>query len=211
MDFEAFRKQYFRFWNVEDLPADNTFDKYQKAYFHEKQFDVEVTDGQLNLDFQGENWACCVSAVVIFPVAQAAQGERFLHFMEAKRRFYFDNDFKRVLPRADRRPAASRPPRTGAAASCCSSAIRCRTSRTTTRLSQQEVVSTLRGEAFAGEYEPLTLAILPLRDLGDVTLGVSDLVGPHGTISSRSTRSRLRLLSHQPGDGEGASTRSARG
>jgi hypothetical protein len=26
----------------------------------------------------------------------------------------------------------------------------------------------LAGEAFAGEYEPLTLALLPLRDLGDV-------------------------------------------
>ncbi len=31
LDFEAFRRQYFRFWNVEDLPADNTFDKYQKS------------------------------------------------------------------------------------------------------------------------------------------------------------------------------------
>ncbi len=59
---------------------------------------MEVTDGQLNLEFQGENWACCVSAVVIFPVEKAAQGEEFLHFMEARRRFYFDNSFKRVLP-----------------------------------------------------------------------------------------------------------------
>ena len=47
MDFDAFKKKYFRFWNVEDLPTDNTFDKYQKAYFHEKTFDVDVTNGQL--------------------------------------------------------------------------------------------------------------------------------------------------------------------
>ncbi len=67
MDFEAFKAKYFRFWDVEDRPGDVTFDKYQKAYFHEKRFDVSVTDGQLNLEFQGENWACCVSAVVIFP------------------------------------------------------------------------------------------------------------------------------------------------
>ena len=33
MDFEAFKAKYFRFWNVEDLPTDDTFDKYQKAYF----------------------------------------------------------------------------------------------------------------------------------------------------------------------------------
>ena len=80
MDFEAFKAKYFRFWNVEDLPGDDTFDKYQKAYFREKRFDVDVSDGQLNLEFQGENWACCVSAVVIFPVAKAAQGEAFLDY-----------------------------------------------------------------------------------------------------------------------------------
>ncbi len=74
MDFDAFKAKYFRFWNVEDLPTDNTFDKYQKAYFREKRFDVDVKDGQLNLEFQGENWACSVSAVVIFPVAKAAAG-----------------------------------------------------------------------------------------------------------------------------------------
>ena len=100
MDFDAFKRRYYRFWNVEDLPGDNTFDKYQKAYFQEKTFDVDVSDGQLNLDFQGENWACCVSAVVIFPVAKAAEGEEFLKYVEAKRRFYFDNYFKRVLHRA---------------------------------------------------------------------------------------------------------------
>ena len=33
VDFDAFKAKYFRFWNVEDRPADNTFDKYQKAYF----------------------------------------------------------------------------------------------------------------------------------------------------------------------------------
>ena len=115
MDFEAFKAKYFRFWNVEDRPADVTFDKYQKAYFHEKRFDVDVTDGQLNLEFQGENWACCVSAVVIFPVEEAARGEAFLDYVQAKRRFYFDNYFKRVLHRPDRRsaPADRRRPAPG--------------------------------------------------------------------------------------------------
>ena len=42
MDFDAFKAKYFRFWDVEDRPADDTFDKYQKPYFHEKVFDVQV-------------------------------------------------------------------------------------------------------------------------------------------------------------------------
>ena len=98
MDFDGFKKKYFRFWNVDDLPGDNTFGKYQKANFREKRFDVDVKDGQLNLEFQGENFACSVSTVVVFPVARAAQGEAFLKYLEARRRFYFDNYFKRVLP-----------------------------------------------------------------------------------------------------------------
>jgi len=35
---------------------------------------------------------------VIFPVAKAAQGEAFLKYTEGRRRFYFENYFKRVLP-----------------------------------------------------------------------------------------------------------------
>ena len=46
----------------------------------------------------------------------------------------------------------------------------------------REVVDRLRGEAFAGEYEPITAAIVPLEDLGKVDVSVSDLVGPAGTI-----------------------------
>src|SRR5262249_20895982 len=94
MDFEAFKAKYFRYWNVEDLPTDNTFDKYQKGYFQEKRFDVDVKDGQLNLEFHGENWGCSVSAVVMYPVAKSAQGEAFLKYAEARRRFYFENYFK---------------------------------------------------------------------------------------------------------------------
>ena len=32
-------------------------------------------------------------------MAKAAQGEKFLKYVEAKRRFYFDNYFKRILHR----------------------------------------------------------------------------------------------------------------
>ena len=33
MDLESFKKRYFRHWDTDDLPADNTFDKYQVPYF----------------------------------------------------------------------------------------------------------------------------------------------------------------------------------
>jgi hypothetical protein len=181
LDFESLRKKYFRFWNVEDVPTDNTFDKYQKAYFQEKLFTVDVQDGQLNLEFQGENWACSVSAVVLFPVAQAAEGERFLKYVEQKRRFHFDNYFKRVLHRATGEPLQP------------TDADRRRGYVVFQRDYMQDVYyndtpagdetgRVLSADAFAGEYEPLTLALVPLQDLGHVRVTTSDLTGNPGCI-----------------------------
>ena len=181
MDFESCRRKYFRFWNVEDLPADNTFDKYQTAYFQEKTFDVEVTDGQLNLDFQGENWACSVSAVVVFPIERAAQGGKFLDYARARRRFHFDNYFKRILHAPTGDPLAP-----SAADTQCGCVVFQRDYMKDVYYNdtplKAEVGRPLSGEAFAGEYEPVTLTVLPLRDLGQATLTVGDLAGPGGTI-----------------------------
>jgi hypothetical protein len=181
LDFEAFREKYFRFWNVDDLPTDSTFDKYQKAYFHEKQFDVEVADGQLNLEFQGENWACSVSAVVIFPVERAEEGQTFLTYAETKRRFYFDNYFKRVLPAPAGSPlkVTAEDRRRGFVAF---ERDRMQDVSYNDTPFEPEVVSVLHGEAFAGEYEPVTLALVPLDNLGKVTVKAADLEGPAGTI-----------------------------
>jgi hypothetical protein len=181
MDFDSFRKKYFRSWDGEDTPAENTFDKVQKAYFNEKRFEVEVTDGQLALEFRGENWACSVSAVVIYPAAKAAEGERFLKFVEDRRRFHFDNYFKRVLHRPSGDPLAP------------ADADRARGYVLFARDIMQDVYyndtpakgeacASLAADAFAGEYEPVTLGLVPLQDLGTVTVTAGDLQGPGGTI-----------------------------
>ncbi len=181
LEFAQFQEKYFRFWNVEDQPADSTFDKYQKAYFREKTFDVEVTDGQLNLDFQGENWGCCVSAAVIFPVAQASQGAAFLKYGEEKRRFYFDNYFKRVLhrPTGDKLRTTTEDGRRGYVVfqrDYMQDVYYNDTPRAA------EIGGPLRGEAFAGELEPLTMGVVPLRDLGRLTVTAGDLRSPDGVI-----------------------------
>ncbi|MCH5373948.1 MAG: hypothetical protein JJ992_08230, partial [Planctomycetes bacterium] len=181
MDFESLKAKYFRFWNVEDLPDDNTFDKYQQPYYDEKQFEVDVQDGQLNLEFQGENWACSVSAVVIFPVDQAAAGQRFLEYVQRQRRFHFDNYFKRVLhtPTGDSREPIAEDRRRGYVG-FVRDWMRDVYYNDTPFVS--EVGRPLRGEAFAGEYEPLTISLRPMRDLGEVALTAGELTGPAGTI-----------------------------
>jgi len=181
MDFEALKKRYFRFWDVEDSAAEDAFVKYQKAYYREKTFDVDVGDGRLDLEFLGQNWACSVSAVVLFPVEKAAEGERFLRHVEERRRFHFGNAFKRVL----RRPAGDplRP----------SEADRARGFVLFVRDAMEDVQSgdtplaaevgrPLSADGFAGEMEPMALGIIPLRELGRVTVTTGDLSGPGGKV-----------------------------
>lgn len=181
LDFASFRAKYFRFWNVEDLPTDNTFDKYQRAYFQEKTFEADVADGQLNIDFEGENWACSVSAVVVFPASKAAEGGKFLDYVREKRRFHFDNYFKRVLHRPTGDPLAPTDDdrRRGYVTFTRDFMQDVYYNDTPTR---QEAARPLAAEAFAGEYEPITLGIVPLQDLGTVKIEVGDLAGPGGTI-----------------------------
>ncbi len=145
---------------------------------------MEVKEGQLNLEFQGENWACCVSAVVIYPVAEAARGEAFLDYVLAKRRFYFDNYFKRILhrPTGDPLPWSIDNYRVGYVL-FQSDFMRDIFPNDTPY--EAEKVRMLRGEAFAGEYEPVTVGVVPLRNLGNVTVSCSDLIGQGGTIPSR--------------------------
>ncbi len=181
MDFDGFRKKYFLFWNAEDLPEDNTFDKVQKIYFGEKRFDAEVTDGRLSIEFKGGNWACSVSAAVVFPVEKAAEGERFLKFVDDRRRFHFDNYFKRVLHRPTGDPLAPTDAERARGYVLFRRDVMKEVYYNDTPW-KDEIVSRLESDAFAGEYRPMTFSLVPLRDLGRVEVTAGDLAGPAGVI-----------------------------
>ena len=72
-----------------------------------------------------------------------------------------------------------------------------------------ERVGVLRGEAFAGEYEPVTVALVPLGDMGEVTLSISDLTGPGGAIPSSAIDVGYVSYRITRVTSEGPSTRSA--
>ena len=180
MDLESFKQRYFRNWQTEDFPTDNTFDKYQIPYYTEKFFEVGVKDGQLNIDFEGEAWACCVSAIIVYPKAKAVEGKRFLEFMKERRRFHFDNAFKRVLP-----PPTGEPPQPTKAEQDLGFITFVRDWMKDVQVGDRplpgERTLELAGSAFIGEYEPVTVSLLPLRDLGKVSASVTDLQGPANT------------------------------
>lgn len=180
-DLKSFLKKYFQFWDKDDLPAENVFDKYDRGHFSEKTFDVDVTNGHLDVDFQGQNWACSISAVVIFPVAKAAEGARFLQWVREKRRFYFDNAFKRVLHTAtgDGLKPSAEDQRRGYVIFHRDYMRDLYYNDTPLR---DEVGGSASGSAFAGQDEPVAIGVIPLKDLGVATVTASALSAPGGTI-----------------------------
>jgi hypothetical protein len=185
MDFETFKAKYYRYWNVEDTPAENTFDKYQVPYFKEKQFDVEVKDGQLNIDFKGAAWDCSVAAIIVYPAEKAREGQKFLDYTVAKRRFHFDNYFKRVLHKptgGDYQPTAAEK----AQGFVVFSRDFMEDVYYNDKPKKGEAVTKLAGAAFAGGYAPLTFAVYATADLGKATITASDLVSGANRLSASS-------------------------
>jgi hypothetical protein len=202
MDLPSFTAKYFRFADVEDSPLDNTFDKYQRSYFHEKEFDADVTNGQLFLEFHGETWANFVSALVIYPAEQAEAGRKFLDNLRERRRFYFDNYFKRVLPDGTHDAHGAIPPlqptpveqRQGYVLWSRDWMEDVPPVNAVPR--RQEITRSVSLFASAGQEEPIVFSVTPMRDLGTATVSVSDLVSASGArVPAASVK--LGLVSHR--------------
>ena len=201
-DFSKFNKKYYAFWDKDDLPSDNTFDKYDKVHFSEKTFDAKVTDGQLFVEFKGENWANSVSSLVAFPVEKVAEGTRFLDYTRERRRFYFDNQFKRVVhtPTGDPLQPTAEDTRRGLVFFQRDLMKDIFYNDTPFR---SEIGKPLSGDAFPGQEMPLIASVVPLKDLGHVQASVSDLAGSQGSIpaSAISIGYASYRLSRITGDG----------
>jgi hypothetical protein len=200
MDLPHFLKRYFRFADVEDRPTDNTFDKYQRAYFTEKEFDVDVRGGQLSLEFEGEAWANYVSALVIYPAEQAALGRKYLANLQERRRFYFDNYFKRVLPNGRRDAKGAIPAFAPTAAESAKGyALFVRDWMQDVPANaiprREETGHPLETFSCAGKLEPLVFSLYPLRDRGVVTLSVTDLKSASGVVPASAVK--FGVVSHR--------------
>lgn len=201
VDRESFTRKYFRFAESEDRLDENTFDKYQRAYFQEKEFDVEVRGGQLFLEFNGANWANCLSCVVLYPTAQAAGGRAWLDNLRERRRFWFDNYFKRIPPDGTHDRDGAIPAFAPTAAEQAKGyALFARDWMRDVPVNavprRAEVTAGLTAEASAGQQEPLVFSVYPLRDLGPAKVSVGDLTGPGGARVP-SAAIKLGVVSHR--------------
>ena len=105
MDMDGFKKKYFRNAQREDLPGIDTFNEYVQKMFNVKEFDAEVSDGKLELKFQGEGFATSLSSLVIYPKGKTAQGRKFWDWVTELRRTQFKDYFKQVAPKRIGTPA----------------------------------------------------------------------------------------------------------
>ena len=203
MDLAQFQKRYFRFADTEDRPQENTFDKYQIPYFHEKEFDVDVQTGQLDLEFEGDSpFANALSALVVFPISQEAQGKRYLANLRERRRFYFDNYFKRILPIGNRDEKGTIPAFQPTAAETANGYVAfardwMKDVPVNAVPRREEVTREISVFASAGQEQPLVFSLYPLRSVGKVTVTVSDMRSETGSSVIPAAAFRPGVVSHR--------------
>ena len=179
MTKEAWSAVYFRLLDSDYRKGQDIWEKLIAPRFQWTSFRSSVRDGQLNLEFSNTT----VNALVVYPVAEAAQAETFI----AK----LDQDRKASFPLTDQTPKPTvkfqstpedekrgyglffpnylediRPfdlPRPG-----------------------QQSLRELRAFATLGEFEPVVFVVRPLKDLKNCRVEVSDLRSPSGAPLQRS-------------------------
>ncbi len=169
LDFETFRKRYYRNASREDLPGLDTFAEYIEPMFNELIFDVDVADGKIELDFKGNNWALTLTHLIIYPDEKSQEGEKFLQWVTDRRRSQFNNYFKQVIPRKK----GAEPPRNGYR-------IFSRYFMTPVEpydgpVDAEEEPLNLSVTLAKGEEHPVTFSIQPSDDLGEIDIEISDL------------------------------------
>ena len=193
--FQSLQAKYLRHWDHDDLPQHNTFTRYQQPYFAEKEFDVEVRDGQLNLDFDGSDWACSVSCLIVYPLEEKERGAEFVQYVRGQRQFFFDNQFQKTTHVATGDPLDPTPSQQDRGYVLFTRDYM-KDVYDNDRPRSHEIDQPLKAQAFCGEYEPLTLAVMPLRPLGNTKLTISDLRGPQDAVLPAS-RFRVGYVSYR--------------
>jgi len=162
-------RHYKDYWT----PGVDVYERFIAARIEEKTVPVQATGGKVEIRF----WRVPLCAMVIYPADQeSAMADEWAHLRAARRRSV---PIEFIPPPAEE-PAGLSP------------AERERGYAVFARHWSEEVfpssapqegerVPELAGFASLGEYEPFTFSVFPLRDLGAVSVSVSDLASKAGS------------------------------
>lgn len=91
-------KDFLQFENVHPLPDDNPYDLYLKKIFKPVDTIVNVENGYLDIEFEGNETGIALNSLLIWPLNKDKQGRKFLKSLHAVLRNDFNNEVRRVEP-----------------------------------------------------------------------------------------------------------------
>ncbi len=90
-------KDYLRFQDVEPRPEDNAFDLYLSKIFKELVTKVEVGNGKIVINCEGDDSGIMLNSLLIYPVENEEQGEQFVRSLRSIQKDEFEK-LCRLLP-----------------------------------------------------------------------------------------------------------------
>jgi hypothetical protein len=190
MNATDFKKRWFANQDNDDLPTENPFDKYLEPRYQWKTFDVEVADGQLNLNFRcADAYGNTLNALVLYPLEHAGKGSQHMLYVKELRRFDWSQAWKSVS-KAPTEPVfagkmAADATRDGFVlytVSPYSGATNYGQFPYNHVPTDAESIETLSAIMARGEFEPISFGLRPARALGKVEVSISDLKSPDGAV-----------------------------
>ncbi|MCK5343134.1 MAG: hypothetical protein KAR20_07010, partial [Candidatus Heimdallarchaeota archaeon] len=182
---EFFEKYYFGHLNYEDLPGRDVFKDYVTKRFVWRKFETKVEDGQLTLQFDSADaYANTLSALIVAPLENDHNVKGYLEGLNSKRKTFFEGLY--IESRGD--------------ASQVSEGLRKEylekgfvpfeknyndpmlPSDAPTKSQLTDKISLI---VFQNEYEPFVVGFYPLKDVGVLSLSISDLKNSAGQVFSK--------------------------
>jgi hypothetical protein len=170
------------------------YDTFIAPRFTEVWADTKVTGGQLKVALR-PGQAASLCALVVAPKEQAEPLRQAITQLNQARREQFGDDCWREVKHLDTTPApvpSAADDRRGFLLFLPNPQ---RLIYANTQPTPAEMQGPLRGAAARGEYEPMVLAIRPLRDLGALSVELSELKGP-GAATITATDIDIRMVQY---------------
>jgi len=184
------------FWELQDrdyVPGESIYDKYIANRYIQSVFSTDVTDGVLDLVFEGlvgklKYYAVPVNCIMVYPDVERERMKRDLDAIEAARRKAFLDRWKEIKPPPDAAPSLKVDGEAKRLGYVTFVRNYLRLVFPHTLPAPSERSERLRLFAAKGEWEPATFCIRPLKDLKSVTITVSDLKSRRAVIPSQNVR-----------------------
>jgi hypothetical protein len=100
MNGQQFLDRYFHFSEKEDYPGDDIYKEYVEWRFAPLTFEVDVTNGRLDLTLEGSSvFAATVNGVIVYPGDKKMEAEAFIADLNRRRREAFYNVWNEWFPK----------------------------------------------------------------------------------------------------------------